>query len=600
MTAAPPEMAPAWRDALTAARVFAVDPVGTGLLLRARAGPVRARLLALLAHLLDGRPLRPVPLHAGEARLLGGLDLAASLAAGRPLAERGLLAEADGGVLQLAMAERLGGGVVAVLTAAMDLGESVLERDGFSLRRPARFGVIALDEGLDDERVPAALRDRLACHIDCDAVAFGQAALPPAQDLDVAAARARLPSVVLAQDHAEAVCRASLALGIVSLRAPLQALRVARAHAALAGRTVTSPADLSVAAALVLAPRATRLPAPEADEPPPADPPAEAEAPTPPEGDDDSATETPPLEDLVLAAAAAALPPEVLAALRGDLGVATAAGRAGASRLGDRRGRPVGTRRGAWRPGARLDLLATLRAAAPWQPLRRGPVTGDGPRPRLVVRKDDLRLTRFKARSETATLFVVDASGSAALHRLAEAKGAVELLLADCYVRRDQVALIGFRGAGADLLLPPTRSLTRAKRSLADLPGGGGTPVAAALDAARLLALGLARRGPQPLVVMLTDGRANIARDGTPGREVAEADALASAAQFRAAGCAAVVIDTAPRPGPQAARLAAAMGARYLALPHADAAMLSRAVRASRDGDAAAAPPAGSRRGAGG
>ena len=100
------------------------------------------------------------------------------------------------------------------------------------------------------------------------------------------------------------------------------------------------------------------------------------------------------------------------------------------------------------------------------------------------MRRDDFRMTRFQQRTRTTTIFVVDASGSSALNRLAEAKGAVELLLADCYVRRDQVALLAFRGKEAELLLPPTRSLVRAKRSLAGLPGGGGTPLAAGIDAA--------------------------------------------------------------------------------------------------------------------
>jgi magnesium chelatase subunit D len=165
------------------------------------------------------------------------------------------------------------------------------------------------------------------------------------------------------------------------------------------------------------------------------------------------------------------------------------------------------------------------------------------------------------------------------LHRLAEAKGAVELLLADCYVRRDQVALMAFRGQQAELLLPPTRSLVRAKRSLAGLPGGGGTPLATAIDAAVVMAQGLQRRGLSPLIVMLTDGRANVARNGSGGRELAHTEALQASRQLAAMGVSVLFIDTSPKPQSLAAELASAMRARYLPLPHAGAAMVSQAVR---------------------
>ena len=197
----------------------------------------------------------------------------------------------------------------------------------------------------------------------------------------------------------------------------------------------------------------------------------------------------------------------------------------------------------------------------------------------MLVRREDFHVSRFRQRRETTTLFVVDASGSAALHRLAEAKGAVELLLADCYVRRDRVAVLAFRGQTAETLLPPTRSLARAKRSLAALPGGGGTPLAAAIDAARELASLIQRAGETPVIVMLTDGRANIARDGAPGRTRAHDDALAAARQFRQSGLSALLLDTSPQPQDSAQALAQAMGAAYVALPHAGAHTLSQAVR---------------------
>jgi magnesium chelatase subunit D len=200
---------------------------------------------------------------------------------------------------------------------------------------------------------------------------------------------------------------------------------------------------------------------------------------------------------------------------------------------------------------------------------------------RIRIRREDFRVVRFRQPAETTTIFAVDASGSAALHRLAEVKGAVALLLGDCYRRRDQVALLAFRGCGAELLLPPTGALVRVQRCLAALPGGGGTPLAAGIDAARELAEAVRRRGQTPLIVLLTDGRANIARDGGAGRAAAQRDATAAAQALRAGRIATLLVDTAPRPSPLVRELAGAMGGSYLALPNADPVRLSDAVRAA-------------------
>lgn len=571
MTApASPEAGDPWTDCLAAARLFAVDPTGLGAVLRSRPGPLRDRWLAEMRALAPpGTPWRRVPLGIADSRLLGGLDLAATLRLGAPVAERGVLAEADGGVVLLAMAERLPPATAARLAAVLDAGRVTVARDGFSLDHPARLGVLALDEGIEpDERPPAALLDRLALHLDLSGLGGG--VTDPAPDL--AAARARLPSVTVPEQVLEALCGTALALGVASARAPLFALRAARAAAALAGRSAVSAEDAALAARLVLASRATRLPA--------ADPPPDSESPPPPpdqsEREDGSPRPDEPLQDMLLAATQAAIPQHLLAQLASGLTRARsrAEGRVGPVATSAARGRPAGVRAGVPRGGARLSVIETLRAATPWQRVR-----GGGPGGRLAIRAGDFRVIRRKRSTQTTTIFVVDASGSAALNRLAEAKGAVELLLAECYVRRDQVAVLGFRGRKAELLLPPTRSLVRAKRGLAGLPGGGGTPLAAGIDSAAALADAVRRRGGTPAVVLLTDGRANVARDGSAGRAAAEQDALASARVLRAAGLSALLIDTSPRPHPQARTLAEAMGARYVPLPYANAAALSQATQ---------------------
>jgi magnesium chelatase subunit D len=228
-----------------------------------------------------------------------------------------------------------------------------------------------------------------------------------------------------------------------------------------------------------------------------------------------------------------------------------------------------------------LSVLDTLRAAAPWQRLRRTGLAPDRVQNRIIVRAEDFHIRRFKEQPRRIAIFAVDASGSSAVNRLAEAKGAILLLLADCYVQRDEVALIAFRGFGADLLLPPTHALARARRALAALPGGGPTPLAAGINAALRLAVMERRAGKQPLLVILTDGGANIGQDGKPGRAAAGRDALAAAKACGVQNLPALVVDTAPRRQKFVAELAGAMAARYVPLPYADAARLSRAVQAA-------------------
>ncbi len=567
-----------WQDASWAAALFAVDPVGTGVTLRALAGPVRVRWLALLRDLLPESPVRTIPLNVADTRLLGGLDLAATLQAGRPVAECGVLAEADGGVVLLAMAERLSSGTAARIAVVMDQG-AVLVAQGPPQLHSARIGVVAIDEGMaEDERAPAALRDRLAFAVDLSDVGARVADGPLPGAAQVVDARRLLPRVRADDDVLDGLCMTAAALGIASVRAPLLALRAACAAAALAGRDMVQDADAALACRLVLGPRATTLPISETE---PADAPPQQQsepADTAPGHVETEAKPDAALQDMLIQAAKAAIPAGLLAQLQAGntpRSRTPTAGAAGALQNAGRCGRPVGTRPGDPRGGARLDLIATLRAAAPWQRLRQRDQAG-----RLEIRRDDFRVARIKQRAETTTIFVVDASGSQAFNRLAEAKGAVELLLADCYVRRDRVAVLAFRGTAAQVLLPPTRSLVRAKRSLAGLPGGGGTPLAAGIDAGFVMADGIRRRGGTPTIVLLTDGRANVAQDGKGGRARADADAMTAARQVRAARLAALLVDTSPRPHPASQRLAAEMDARYLPLPYADAAALSRAIRA--------------------
>ena len=566
-------------SAALAASLFAVDPTGFGgLRLRSRAGPARELFLADLALLLpSGKPFRRMPASISEDRLLGGLDLGATLASGQPVAMRGLLSESDGGVIVAAMTERLPANTIAHLCTALDSGQVQMEREGLHATVSTRIALVALDEGEEDEGLAPALSDRLAFHV-------GEPDEEPlAERHEIEAARARLARVTMTPEQIAELVAVATAFGIASPRACLFALRAARTQAAIDMRDHVSADDLQTAARLIFAPRATQLPAPpeQPEDQAPPEPQEERASEDQPDDDHDMTMPEPGAESMV-EAVRAALPADLLRKLvAGDPAKrGPQNGGSGLERRTLRRGRPAGSHAGDLTGGARLALLDTLRAAAPKQILRRKLLAEGAAHPPLLLRKEDLRIKRLIERTRVATIFVVDASGSQALHRLGEAKGAVQLLLAECYVRRDEAALISFRGTEARLLLPPTRSLARVRRELAQLPGGGGTPLARGITLASNMADAIRRKGDTPVLVFFTDGQANVTSEGIGDRAQAEIDAVTAARKLRASGTRCLLIDTSPRPQPRARKLADDLGARYLPLPAAQAQKLSAAVKA--------------------
>jgi magnesium chelatase subunit D len=231
----------------------------------------------------------------------------------------------------------------------------------------------------------------------------------------------------------------------------------------------------------------------------------------------------------------------------------------------------------------RLAIDATLRAAAPYQLARRGQSNDK----KVRITAGDLRFKRFKRKAGTLFIFAVDASGSMAINRMAQAKGAMTRLLHQAYLHRDKVALISFRRSTAETLLAPTRSVELAKRIVDALPAGGATPVAAAL----VEALGLARAArlqgaQQAMLLLFTDGRANAGLSGAgdtgPSRraEVISEELRRIGRLLCTAGIAPVVIDTRPRfvSTGEGRALAELIGGRYLYLPRADSTAICKAV----------------------
>jgi magnesium chelatase subunit D len=542
-----PPLSP-WQAAkLAAALVRESQKAFGGIHVRGSHGPALEAVLSMF----DAHAIVTIPHHVDIERLTGGLDLAATLAAGKPVPSVGLLQARAGSVFLLTGCERITPQVAACLAAAVD---------------DNRICLIAVDESLDDEAgLAPVLAERLAFQVDLRAVSL--------EDLTDLA----LPAVALAniQTPHEQLLNACIGFGVVSLRTGLFAHRAASMLAAGHGRSEANAEDLERAAQLVIAHRARSLPATPDDQ----QQQNEDTSPDVPHTDDFQPQDV-SQADVVTEAVRAALPPALLQQLHDGMLMAQRR-KTGTTQLAGRkrsqRGRPAGVQHGDPRRGNRLNLVATLTAAAPWQSLRKVDVTDA----RVRVLKPDFRITRFKPRTETVIIFTVDASGSAAFQRLSEAKGAVELILADCYIHRDKVALIAFRGTAAEVLLPPTRSLERAKRALAALPGGGGTPLVLGIEAAALQAQLVLRAGSTPVVIFLTDGKANVARDGTGGRARAHQEAIVAAKGLRALGLRTVMLDIAPKPSEIAGDVARHMGASYLTLPSAGAASIAKLARSA-------------------
>ena len=556
-----------------------------GIVLRDSSAGAQQWIAALKARLPSAMRVVRLPSSATDDRIFGGLDLAATIATGAPVAERGVVADAHGGYVVIPLIERMPVATQARLGGVLDTGVATVLRDGVRAEFAAEFTLIAIDESDEDVRgVAAPLRDRLALLLNGD-VRVDEGMLPDASVVTMA--RVLVDRVFASDDMMIGIGTICVAFGIASERAPRQALWTARALAALDARNEVDEADVALAAQLVLAPRATRVPTPRPDEPPDAEearpepsPPDATSSHSPPDSPDDR-----PMEDRLVDAVTAAIPPELLAELLARVQrPSQELGRAGAETESWTRGRQVAARRGTPDGVRRLHVLETLRAAAPWQRARATAVEARGTAARsLIVERDDFRFRRYVERAGTSVIFVVDASGSAAAQRLGEAKGAVEALLAESYARRDRISLIAFRGTTADVLLPPTRALARARKLLASLPGGGGTPLATAIDAANTAGVAARRAGTLPVVVFLTDGRANVARDGKGGRTESMRDALDAAAQFRRSNLSAVLIDTSPRPEPMARKIADALGARYVPLPVVDARAIAGAVALAKE-----------------
>mmetsp|Transcript_13519 Transcript_13519/g.20562 ORF Transcript_13519/g.20562 Transcript_13519/m.20562 type:complete len:799 (-) Transcript_13519:151-2547(-) len=551
-------------------------------------------------------PFVQVPLNVMEDRLIGSADLEESVKTGKTVFSPGLLAKAHRGVLYVDDINLLDEETANILLNVVTEGYVTVEREGISLKYPCRPLLIATFNP-EEAELRDHLLDRIAIALSADAVKLDldqrveavasvlnyasngmqgneeaenalKEAIENEDDLKTAIVFAReyIKDLTVAPSQMQYLCEEAIRAGCQGHRAEIFACEVARAAAALEGRQITSE-DLRLAVKLAIAPRGTFINTPmDEDEmmpppPPPPPPPQnqldeqdedkeqdeedeqedEQDEPEDQEENEQEAPDVPEIpQEFMFDVDATPMDPDLI-----EFSSRERNGKGGGRGLifSQDRGRYIKPMLPKGKV-TRLAVDATLRASAPYQKSRRERAVGTKYEERGVhIEQSDVRIKKMARKAGSLIIFVVDASGSMALNRMNAAKGAALSLLTEAYQSRDQICLIPFQGEMSDVLLPPTKSIAMASKRLEQMPCGGGSPLAHALQTASLTGLNAQKSGDvgKVVVVLISDGRANVplcvscgeefdpeadeeSKDGKPSRSYLKEEVMVCAKQLGA------------------------------------------------------------------
>ena len=543
-----------------------IDPTIGGIHIRSKFSPIREQFLNFFMKLNSTKSIKKIYPFQSPSDFNSSINIVRTLTERKPIYEDDFFAGSNKTIF-LPMAEKIEKNLACFLKKQMETND--------------RHLIIALDESEGDENIHENLFQNLAFYISLEGIRLPDLKHIKINLPKIRAARKNLFKVSTEKNILLHLISCSDLLGITDAKIIYKTLKVAKAICSFKKKTSVSKDDINLAVSLTMIQKAKRFP--EIQEMEDQSQPEHTEENNQNNSQDKNEREKElNNEQMLIETIKAHLPKDLIEQIIKNKLQARQSGDtmgSGEKKKNFKFGRPLPSIGRKYSSDKKIDIIATLTKAIPWQKLRKN--MKNKMKSGLIFYPDDIFLKQFDQKSERVLIFIVDSSGSNAIGRLAEAKGAVEILLSDAYAKRDNVALISFGGNNAKILLPPTRSLVAAKKKLNALPGGGGTPLALGLLEAYNLAILAKSKNMKPILILLSDGKSNLGLKGEPNREIAVKDSLKIASMINGQGLNSIFIDTSKREQQLAKDLAFNLDGKYFPLPRANSESISNTIKTS-------------------